>query len=29
MKSNGVNILVDKEKFSIKIIKEYLKEFKR
>jgi hypothetical protein len=28
-KSNGVNILVDKEKFSIKIIKEYLKEFKQ
>ena len=28
MKSNGVNIFVNKEKFSIKIIKEYLDEFK-
>ena len=27
-KSNGLNILVDKENFSIKIIREYLKEFK-
>ena len=27
-KSNGVNILVDKEKFSIKTIEKYIDEFK-
>jgi hypothetical protein len=27
-KSNGVNILVDKEKFSIEAIEKYLDEFK-
>jgi hypothetical protein len=27
-KSNGVNILIDKEKFSIEAIEKYLDEFK-